>query len=165
MQKPDSSTPARIVATAIEELIRKNQTETGVLIAPDGTVFGKRHGRPDKVSFPHGELLQARGMTFTHNHPNGYAHSLSDMSLAIFYGMHEVRVVTPDFRHIASMLKPEHLGPLERSFGRVQASVMSAVQDDVKRGLVNQRDFSHEVRHRTWQRLSAEIGFDYRRHE
>ena len=102
-------------------------------------------------------------MTFTHNHPNGYAHSLQDVRFAIHYGMHEIRVVTPDFRHIASMLKQEHMGPLLRAFGRVESGTIAAVQDEVRRGLVHPHDFSQEVRHRTWQRLSAQLGFDCRR--
>jgi hypothetical protein len=164
MQKTDVSTPARIAAAAIEDIIRKDLIETGVLIATDGSIFLKRQGRPDKVSFPHKELLRASGMTFTHNHPNGYAHSLQDVRLSIHYHLHEVRVVTPDFRHIASMLKQEHAGPLLRSFASVEKSTIAAAQDDVRRGLINPLDFSKEVRHRTWQRLSAQIGFDYRRH-
>jgi len=163
MQTPDFRTPARIAAAAIEDVIRKDLTETGVLIAPDGVVFLKRQGRPDKVAFPHKELQRAGGMTFTHNHPNGYAHSLQDVRLSVHYRFHEVRVVTPDFRHIASMLKQEHMGPILRSFARVEKSTLDAVQDEVRRGLVNPFDFGKEVRHRTWQRLSAQIGFDYRR--
>ena len=164
MQTPDVRTPARIAAAAIEDMIRKDSTETGVLIASDGTVFLKRQGHPDKVSFPQKELLGAAGMTLTHNHPNGYAHSLQDVRLSIHYRLHEVRVVTPDFRYIASMLKQEHMGPLLRSFGSVEKSTLVAVQDEVRSGSVNQLDFGKEVRHRTWLRLSAQIGFDYRRH-
>lgn len=165
MQKPDVSTPARVTAIAIEDEIRKDTTETGALIAPDGSVFSRRPGRQDKVSFPHRELEQASGMTFTHNHPNGYAHSLADVELAVYYSMHEVRVVTTEYRHSVSMLKRSHLGQLRRAFRRVESAVIEAVHDDVRRGAVNQRDFSVLVRHRTWQRLSTELGFYYGRQE
>ena len=161
MQKPDVSTAARIAAVAIEELIRNDSTETGVLIASDGSIFSKRPGRSDKVSFPHWELENASGMTFTHNHPNGYAHSLADVKLAVLYSMHEVRVVTSEFRHSVSMLKRSHLGQLDRTFSRVEIETIAAAHHDVRRSVLNPIDFGKEVRHRTWQRLSAELGFHY----
>lgn len=164
MLQPNASTPARIAAFAIEEVIRKNTTETGVLIAPDGSPFMQREGRPNKVSFPHWALLGAKGMTLTHNHPNGYPHSLQDIALGMYYELHEVRVVTPAFRYVASMLRPENRYQLTKHFPHVEAGVMEAVHDDVKRGKLNLLDFGQEVRHRTWQRLSAQLGFDYRRH-
>ena len=161
MHRPDVSTLARAAAVGIEDMIRHKTTETGVLIGADGKTILKRHGKADRVRFTHGELLAAAGMTFTHNHPGGHAHSFEDLRLCAFYEMHELRVVTADNRHGVSMLKRRHIGPMKRLYGGIHSGASIATSDDVRRGLIHPRDFGVEVQHRTLQRLSAQIGFDY----
>lgn len=142
-------------------MIRHKTTETGVLIAADGRTIVKRHGQADRVKFAHGELIGAVGMTFTHNHPGGLAHSFQDLRLCALYEMHELRVVTTDNRHGVSMLRRQHIGPLARLFGVTHSGAAIATNDDVRRGLVHPKDYGKEVQHRTLQRLAAQIGFDY----
>jgi hypothetical protein len=146
-------------------MIRRKPMETGVLIDDSGKTFIKRIGRPGSVNFSHGELLRARGMTFTHNHPGGVGPSLEDVQLGVEYGLKEVRVVTGQYRHGVSMLAPRLLGPLTAGFAGEEAGAILAVGDYIRRGLVHPRDFDAEVRHRTWQRLSSNLGFDYWRQE
>lgn len=161
MQQPDVSTPARAAAVGIEDMIRHKATETGVLIGADGKTILKRQGKADRVRFTHGELLGSAGMTFTHNHPGGHAHSIEDLRLCALYEMHELRVVTADYRHGVSLLRRRHIGPLTRLYGSLHAGAAIATHDDVRRGLIHPRDFGKEVQHRTLHRLSVQIGFEY----
>lgn len=165
MQQLDTSTPARHAAVGIENMIRHNPVETGVFIGSDGATLLKRKGWVDRVGFTRSELKRSKGATFTHNHPSGYGPSLDDIHLGAAYGMKEVRVVTANFRHGVSMLNVLHIVPLLRTFGIEKSGALTAVQDDVKRGLIHPSDFGVEVLHRTWQRMSAHIGFDYWRQQ
>ncbi len=165
MSQPDVSTPARKAAVGIENMIRHNPVETGVFIGADGATLLKRKGLVDRVAFTREELQRFRGTTYTHNHPNGYGPSLDDIHLGAAYGMHEIRVVTKNFRHGVLMLSVLQIVPLMRSFGTTQAATIVSVQDEVKRGLVHPFDFGAEALHRTWQRMSANLGFDYWRQQ
>lgn len=165
MQIPDVSTPARTVAVGIENSIRRDAVETGVLIGADGLILVRRSGGTNSVQFTVAELRRATGATFTHNHPAGFGPSLDDIKLGAQYGLKEVRVVTTDFRYSVSMMTQKHVWLVSQAFPQEEAGAMVAARDDVKRGLLNPRDFSVEVRHRTVQRLASRFGFDYWRQQ
>lgn len=165
MHAPDVSTKARQSAVAIEDMIRHKSMETGVLINDSGATVRKRVGQAGHVSFSHGDLLGAFAMTFTHNHPGGTGPSLDDVLLGARYSLKEVRVVTARHRHGVAMLGPHLVVPLSATFSTDEAGAILATRDDVRRGLVHPRDFGSEVRHRTWQRLASNLGFDYWRQE
>lgn len=161
MQTPLVNTPARTATVAVEDGIRRDSLETGVLIGPDGTILVRRTGNPDHVHLTVGECRRAAGATFTHNHPAGSGPSLEDVRVAALYGMREMRVVTAAFRHGVGMLDYRQLAQLTQDFDQEWAGAMVAVRDDIKRALVNPYDFGSEIRHRTWERLSVRLGFDY----
>lgn len=165
MQQPDVSTPARHTAVSIENVIRLDAFENCALIATDGLVIVARKGRKNRVHLTVSELLSAAGMTFTHNHPDGHGPSLTDAEIAAQYEFKELRVVTADHRYGVEMLAARHRLPLLGSFHFEQGRAMTACRDEVLRGLLNPRDFPHEVLHRTWFRLSASLGFHYWREQ
>lgn len=165
MQTPDVSTPARAAAVAIEDMIRHKSMETGVLIDGLGKTFLKRSGLADRVRFSTAELLAAKGMTFTHNHPGGVGPSLEDLLLAAEFELLELRVVTTRYRYGVTMLGRVMLSQLAGGFATAEAGAIIAVKDDVRRGVVNYRDFEPEIRHRTLARLASHLGFNYWRQE
>lgn len=165
MHTPDVSTPARAAAVAIEDMIRRKPAETGVLIDVDGKTIFKRLGKGNRVSVPVHILRGARGMTFTHNHPDGNGLSLPDVEIGMEFELAEVRVVTERYRHGVSMLARRLLAPLSAGFQAAESGAIVAVRDDMRRGLVHPLDFGPEVRDRTWQRLSSSLGFNYWRQE
>jgi hypothetical protein len=165
MPQLDTSTPARAAAVGLEDMIRHNSTETGALIDNAGRTVLKRTGTGDRVQFSHAELLRAKGMTFTHNHPLGIGPSLEDLLLAAEFELIEMRVVTARHRHGVTRLFRTMVPHLPTGFATVEAGAKIAVTDDVRRGVVHYRDFGPEVRHRTLSRLSSNLGFDYWRQE
>lgn len=59
------------------------------------------------------------------------------------------------------MLNESHLTQIDERFDLVEAAAVMAVHESVRRSVIHPLDFSREVRHRTWQRLSSQLGFDY----
>jgi hypothetical protein len=94
---------------AEESVIRNNDYETGVLVAPDGSISTIRKGSKDSVTFTHSEIEQMRGQTFTHNHPIGDTNKLGnsfsdkDMHMASMGRLAEVRAVTPSLEYSAKL--------------------------------------------------------------
>ena len=94
---------------AEESVIRNNDYETGVLVAPDGSISIIRKGSKDSVTFTHSEIEQMRGQTFTHNHPIGDTNKLGnsfsdkDMHMASMGRLAEVRAVTPSLEYSAKL--------------------------------------------------------------
>lgn len=145
----------------IENNIRHQSHETGYLIASDGRILVSRKGHANRVYLTQAELMKANGCTFTHNHPCGYGPSFSDVALGVHFALKEMRVVTSMFRYGVGMLQPAQHAPLLREFAPQKGKAMQSCTDDVKRGLLNPKDFSHEALHRTWLRLAETLGFDY----
>jgi len=161
---PDTSTPARCTAVAIENAIRRDALETGVFIAADGRELLRRQGTPDRVAFMHSELLAIRGSTFTHNHPGGGGFSVGDVDTGKFAMLVEMRAVTVDFRHI---MRDLHRIPTVKGIEnfRLQSHSMlvETVLDMVKRGIIRPADAQKEAEHQFWIALSQRFGFIYRR--
>lgn len=162
---PDASTPARFHAVGIENLIRKDPTETGALIAADGTTLAKRMGHADRVPFTVQELLGGAGATFTHNHPSNTGPSVTDVEIGCTFGLHEVRVVTVDHRYIVGHLDQIKVASLRTEYEFEAVRVEQVLRDEVRCNNLHPNDFGRELVHRTWQRLSGKLGFHYRREE
>lgn len=160
---PDTSTPARCTAVAIENAIRRDALETGVFIAADGRELLRRQGTPDRVAFTHSELLAIRGTTFTHNHPGGAGFSVDDFSLASEFGLAELRAVTLEFRHMASGIPLLQSAQWLRAYAAAEAQIAPAMVEKVRLGEFHPKDFGYEVRHRAWSSLAQSFKFWYAR--
>lgn len=166
MPRPDISTPARRTAVGIEDRIRRDALETGALVAPAGSLIVERPGRAaDRVSLTVAELRQATGATFTHNHPGGTGPSVDDVVVCAEFGLGELRVVTSSFRHGVSFPTPVALDSIRSAYATEHPRVARLLTDEVRRGLVHPLDFKQELVHRTWQRVSVALRFNYWRHE
>ena len=160
-QRPDTSTPARRAAVAIEDGIRRDTLETGAIIRPDGTTAVQRQGQPDRVRFTAAELGAAQGATFTHNHPAGAGPSVEDVAIASEFGFGELRVVTATLRHGLVGLPRLSQAEWATAYDDAQQRVAAQLRDEVRTGALHPRDFGHEARHRTWQALAAALKFNY----
>lgn len=163
MYVPKPLTPAQSHAESVEASIRNQPSETGVLIAPDGSEIARRTGVANTVTFPEDELRRGLGATYTHNHPGGTGPSVEDIELAAEFGFAELRVVTSDRLYrvwdlatVAPMaVRPEYVPALQRA--------VAAVTQDVQRNVVDRKDFRSEVLHRTWRRVATRLRFHYER--
>lgn len=158
---PNTNTPARAAAVALENAIRADPLETGALIAPSGAIIVRRQGAADRVKFSQAELAQALGATFTHNHPGGAGPSPTDVAVASEFGFHELRVVTRDFRHGMSRLPALVQSSWEDEHRDAVQALQAMLVDEVKRGLLHPNDFGVELHHRAWARVAAKLKFTY----
>lgn len=161
MPTADVSTASRRTAVGIEDRIRREGLETGVLIGADGRVLARHQGQPDQVGFSPSELALAKDATFTHNHPAGHGPSLEDALMGAMFGMREVRVVTDMFRHGILRLDSGLMIPLQAAFGVQELDALASVRDDLRKRLLVPADITRETRHRTWLRLANALGFEY----
>jgi len=76
-----------------ENEIRNNKKETAALYDKDGNLILIKEGNLSSVSFNMGELVQMRGNTLTHNHPNGLGFSRADITTSLQTGLYEIRAV------------------------------------------------------------------------
>lgn len=161
---PDLTTAARRTAVGLEDVIRHQKDETGALIAPDGSyVVQPRVGSSTHVSFSGAELSRVLTMTCTHNHPHGNGPSAADLALGAKYKLHEVRVVTPDFRFIVNGLASVPYRDIDFEYQDEERRMRQAVNALVRQGLLLPSDFQYELRHRTWRQVSLKLGFNYDR--
>jgi hypothetical protein len=94
-----------------EDRTRYNPSESGLIIAADGTVILEKNGTRNQVKFTQGQAGKMRGAILSHNHPaylgiGDTAFSGADISLAISTGLSEIRAVGARFNHVAQMRKP-----------------------------------------------------------
>jgi hypothetical protein len=162
---PDTSTPARFQAVGIENVIRYDAMETGALIATNGTALAQHTGSPNHVSFTTKELLAGRGSTFTHNHPANTGPSVADVRVGCEFELLEVRVVTSGHRYMMWRLDQIKVPDLQAEYDLVAASVDKELRDEIRCNKLHPNDFSCELVHRTWLRLSGVLHFDYRRED
>lgn len=160
---PKPLTPAQSHAESVEASIRNQYSETGVLIAPDGSEIARRTGVVNTVTFPEDELRRGAGATYTHNHPGGTGPSVEDIELAAEFGFAELRVVTTDRLYrvwglagvVPAVVRAEYAPAFQRS--------ITEVTHDVQRNAVDRKDFGSEVLHRTWRRVASRLRFHYER--
>ena len=162
--KPDTGTPARKAAVALEDAIRHDAVETGVFIAADGSELLRRTGEPDRVVFTALDLSTKAGTTFTHNHPGDRSFSLDDYEHAHVAGLAELRAVTPRFRHIlvmgAAMPAP---ATVERLRDRMESRLSRLVDDMIKHDELHPAARGVELDHQFWRALARRYGFAYNR--
>ena len=161
---PDTSTPARQQAVAIEERIRHDKLETGALIGADGQVLLQRQGMPDQVRFPEDALRQGRGATFTHNHPGGTSFSVDDVALAAEFSFSELRVVAPLQRFSMTPGKTWP-GPvdIETAYNDVLKHAQLDVHNRVTAGELQAKFKAAETMHVVWERVAKRLGMLYSR--
>lgn len=163
---PDTSTPLRAAVIQLEDEIRLDNMENGIIFDENGKVLLSKRGKPDHLTLTEKELLLLKGCVFTHNHPNGTPFSERDVLMAIDYGISELRVVTSLFRYFLRPQKgrewPSRLaldGYLEKSI--VQANMI--VNDMVKMGDLHYSHAKNEHRHYTWVLVALYLDLVYGR--
>lgn len=161
MSPPDVSTASRKAAVSVEDTIRWDALETGVLIAPNGNILARHQGLADQVGLTKAELAMGRDATFTHNHPGGLGPSLQDVVIAAQFGFRELRVVTRSHRHVVRKLSSGLIIPLDAAFATEEQLALRSAKDDLKKGLLAPADVRPITRHRTWLRLANRLSFDY----
>ncbi len=161
---PDTSTPARQTAVAIEEGIRNNKLETGVFIGADGKELLRRTGQPNRVGFAEAELAGKAGSTFTHNHPGDGAFSLDDYEAALFAQVAELRVVSPQFRHLLLFgAAPPTRKTLEQLGAEWSAQLSEVVRQANQADQLHPAWFGVELQHAFWKRAAKRFGLTYLR--
>jgi hypothetical protein len=105
------------------------------------------------------------GATFAHNHPLGSGPSKEDVSLAIEYGLHEVRVVTRLHRFIVNSFGHIQVAAFDAEYASTFPKVIQTLRGEVLSGQLNKNDFHAELVHRTLQRTASALGFWYERQQ
>ncbi|WP_202412764.1 hypothetical protein [Duganella lactea] len=161
---PDTSTPARQQAVAIEEKIRHDKLETAALIDTDGRVLAQAQGRPDQVSVPIEALASARGALFTHNHPGGTSFSVEDILNAADFGFSEIRVVTAlqRFSMMPGKAWPDPV-EIEKAYNAVLGHAKLDAHNRVTAGELQAKFKGAETMHIVWERLAKQLGMKYTR--
>ena len=160
----DTSTPARKAAVVFEASVRNDCVENGAFFRLDGTLILQKVGQSDRIPFSLGELHQATGSLFSHNHPDGLSFSYQDVQIAIAYRLAELRAVSSHWRHI---MRPIASWPN-------QAAIVAAIRAEAHRarsdvhvmmqsGQLSSRDCQWELQHQLWARVSRSLKFEYRR--
>jgi hypothetical protein len=158
---PDTSTPARRTAVAVEDEIRRDDQETGVFIAADGRELLRRRGAPDRVAFTASELGGMQGATFTHNHPGNMPFSVEDVMTSAFLKLAETRVVTSQLRASISRLDGVWEGAIRPTFDAEWPGAMRDAQTQFMRGDIAGSDLARHAMHLAWLRVSNRLGFKY----
>lgn len=161
---PDTSTPARAAAVALEEKIRRDTFETGAVFDADGRLLVKRVGAADSVEFSPADFRTMRGQTFTHNHPLDGTFSPQDVRLASQYGIGELRAVGPTTRHIMSA--PDGW-PTRRQLAAAIVDLGPVVQREIdamiQAGDLTRPYAQREIDHRFWEKVAAKFNLKYTR--
>jgi hypothetical protein len=148
----------------IENEIRRDSIETGVFISIDGAILLRRQGEADRVTYLQVELRQMRGNTFTHNHPGDASFSMADYDAAVFGEIHELRAVSPSFRHILLL---NHAMPTAQDLQRLAVSRAAAISERVRvlvtSDAVRAPFTGVELQHQFWVEASQVFGFFYMR--
>jgi homoserine acetyltransferase len=144
-------------------MIRYDQLETGVIIAPDGSEVDRKTGAPDRVGFTGAKLSLVARATLTHNHPAGGSPSVPDMILAAHYSLHELRVVTQEYRFIVNALGGIQVAALVAEYNDQVQRVQAAVRSMLVHGGLRRKDFYAEMVNMAWERAANVLGFYYRR--
>lgn len=145
----------------IEDEIRYDINETGVLIAADGSVIKRVTGYPQRVPFLETDLMRARGATMTHNHPGSTGFSTDDVEIAAEFGFEEVRVVTALHRYGISQLQQVSFRDIRKAYQFAEQQVSPHVTEAIRVNKVDLDDFESEVRHRAWTVASWNLMFTY----
>lgn len=100
-----------------ENIIRKNNFETGILVDQNGKVILTKGGAKYEVKFEPQEIPMMKDCVLTHNHPRGWEYkentlgrignsfSTADILLAVHANLAEIRAVTPT--HTFIMQRPD----------------------------------------------------------
>ncbi len=165
-----------------EDQIRRLPFETAVAWDAAGEIVLEKTGEAKRIVFTDKELSVLQGSVFTHNHPSGLAFSgddprsfgnsfsLSDIRLACFVSLTELRVVTPRLR---LSLKPSPLGwdaaywqkVLEPIYLRHKGDVSREIRIALKSGGLQEAAAEAMHFHEICQRTAEEAGLQYEREE
>lgn len=158
----DISTPARAAAVKFEEMIRRNDHETGAFFGKNGSLLLSRGGEPDRVAFTVRELRGMDGALFTHNHPGGSSFSVADVQNASFAGLSELRAVTPSYRHIMTTESgwPSE-GAIQRAFDLEASKALRDVDTMVRAGELPVKYATTEIYNLQWERAAPKLGLKY----
>ncbi|WP_200919834.1 hypothetical protein [Duganella sp. Leaf126] len=161
---PDTSTPARQQAVAIEERIRDDTLETGAFVAPDGKVLAQRQGQPDRVTFKGSDFDGVAGAVFTHNHPGGTSFSLADVAHAADLNLAELRAVTPlqRFSMMPGKAWPDP-GTIQKAYNAELKHAQLDVHNRVTGGELQAKFKAAETAHILWERVAKRLGMQYTR--
>lgn len=160
---PDVSTPARLAAVAFEQRVRLQALEHGAFFDAKGKLLAQAVGQSSRVGFD--DALEARGATFTHNHPNGGSFSMGDVLNAAFFDLAELRVVTPYLRY--SLIPGDGGWPAETELKQTMQGLMGqasrGVVAMVVRGELEPRYAAAETQHLLMRLLAQRWGLRYSR--
>jgi len=153
--------PAQRAAMQIEEGIRRNRTETVVFVSPDGAEVGRFRGDRDRVPIDEVFLRQCSGLTMTHNHPGNTSFSVADVSLAVEFGLEEVRVVTRRHRHSITGHQRVDCRELLPAFEAAHQQVVPHVRELLMLRRIGLNDSETEAAHRAWGIVASKLSFNY----
>lgn len=161
-----------------EDQIRLQPIEIAIAWDAEGTQVLKKVGEQHRIVFTDDELALLQGTVFTHNHPSGLAYldndprsfgnslSLSDVRLACYASLAEMRVVTPKLRF---SLKPPAEGwnsdywqsVLEPVYWKYKRSVSQEMIDAIQTGRMPQPMAEAIHFHEICRRTAVEVGLRY----
>ncbi len=163
---PDTSTPLKQAIIRLEDEIRLDSMENGVVFDANGNVLLKKRGLPDRLEFTDDEVLLLKNRTFTHNHPKGLSFSKKDVLMAIDHDILEIRAVTNIFRYaMKCQAGRTWCSTLAFHYYHEQAQTQAnrIVLDLVKTGQLYPNHVESEYIHYTWAVFAMYLELIYTR--
>ena len=159
---------AEHAARLIEEQIRRNPFESAYAFDASGRLVLSKVGGADSLEFTATELARLKDTVLTHNPPADVSLSRSDVDLATFAQVAEIRVVTPRWRYVLTRPGPGWdtayfemtVGPRFDHHARiVRVELLRAVRTRRITPAEAETRFLDEV----WTGVARELGLEYRR--
>jgi hypothetical protein len=125
--------------------------------------LARRTGLPDRVMVDDVPDELKRGMSFSHNHPNGGNFSRVDVLAACGYALAELRVVTPVFR--MSLRPHSRIWPSPRlvdaTWAQIEPQSQWRTQLALASGQFDPRDAQAQLEHERLKLLASQLSLRY----
>ena len=132
---------------SIEDRIRRNSTESAVVIDSNGNVlFDTSDGHETSVQLSVEQMRIAHGQILTHNHPHGYFLSDADIGAATTLGLKQLRATTPDGR--AFVLERTESTPADNSLYHAYRIAIKSTAGNVVAKVYDPKLTTRELSHK-----------------
>jgi hypothetical protein len=152
----DDGNQVAIIRDVEDSISTLSGHERCLVISDSGEILIDKNGSANKVSFTSEEVNKMKGVTLTHNHPNGSSFSPTDILLASSANMREIRAVSSS--HIYSMTRkdPSRPWPSISSLKSEIARAGERIYDEADRYDRKVKEYYHGI----WEIISRKPGMN-----
>lgn len=148
---------------ARESEIRSQSYESAYMVDAEGNVVIEKDGEAHEVGFTAKEVKAMKDATLTHNHPNGWSFTETDVRLAVKAKMAEIRAVTAD--KVFILRRPEggwpKLPKFESLLSEATGEVMDRLWQKIREKEISADDADREHWTEMWAIMAEKMGAEY----